>query len=271
MKFECPHCAQHLDAEKEHLGSQVECPSCGEPIDVPYGLEAEQPLPNIKAESSPTPPPHRKPSQTRVELGDEDQQKMWGLRGAMFVMPLYMLSLLFILIGFWQTTGSKLNPGIAKLAIPFLIILVGISIRSWQCIGWLKTDTYKAAAIGKNLFLIFLILAAFDTLLAEFPRAKFEGPMSAVDSRLTFATGNFVTDPDQTMIYEPNLFWWLGYLFTVAQQLIEHFSIYAFILLLYKSLRRGRPHFSWSHFLGEISFGKYGTEYNWSESGRSRD
>ncbi len=270
MKFECPHCRQHLKAEEEHLGTQVGCPSCGEKINVPDNSRntAE---PNIKGKAAPTPPPLPKPPAPWTELSEEDSHHMWGLRGAMLAMPLYMLALLFLIIGLWDSIGMKMNPALIKFAIPMLIVLGGISLRSWQSIAWMKTDPYRASAMGKKLFLIFLVLATLDTVISEFPTARFEGPLEAIRTEqvnyLWSTKTLYVVDPDKTVTYEPNLIWFLGYLFTVAHQLIEHIAIYAFIALLYNRLRQGRVEFNWDHFLYEVSWGKYGAKYNWSEQG----
>ena len=35
FKFACPHCGQHLEAEPDWVGMEVECPSCGKAIIVP--------------------------------------------------------------------------------------------------------------------------------------------------------------------------------------------------------------------------------------------
>ena len=35
FKFACPHCGQHLEAEPDMVGIEVECPSCGKAITVP--------------------------------------------------------------------------------------------------------------------------------------------------------------------------------------------------------------------------------------------
>jgi len=182
-----------------------------------------------------------------------------------------MLALLFVIIGLWDSSGMKMNAGVIKVAIPALIVLAGVSVRSWQCLAWLKSDPYRASAMGKKLFLIFLVLATLDTVISEFPTARFEGPLSAVRTeQVTYGYSTqtlYVVDPDQTVTYEPNFFWFIGYLFTVGQQLIEHIAIYAFIALLYNHLRKGRTEFTWDHFLAEVSWGKYGTQYNWSEQG----
>lgn len=35
LKFTCPHCGQHLDAEHDMVGMEFDCPACGQPLTVP--------------------------------------------------------------------------------------------------------------------------------------------------------------------------------------------------------------------------------------------
>ena len=35
VKFTCPHCGQHLDAEHDMVGMEFDCPACGQPLTVP--------------------------------------------------------------------------------------------------------------------------------------------------------------------------------------------------------------------------------------------
>ena len=35
IRFECPHCEQSLEAPSDMAGESIDCPSCGNPIDVP--------------------------------------------------------------------------------------------------------------------------------------------------------------------------------------------------------------------------------------------
>jgi hypothetical protein len=35
FKFECPHCRQHLQADVEFSGKQIQCPACNVMIKIP--------------------------------------------------------------------------------------------------------------------------------------------------------------------------------------------------------------------------------------------
>jgi hypothetical protein len=264
MKFECTNCGQHLEADKSQQGQQFECPSCSATVEVP----TTEP---IDAQSAPPPLP-KSPATNEapsVEPDKEDKEKMAGLRGALLVMPLYMLYLLFLLFTLWQSTGLKANPAMAKLGWFALIILFGVSARSWQCLRWIQTDPYKAVAFGKKLYLIFIVLSCLDTLISEWPSDKFEGPLSALSTEQV-SHGYYdqrklhVVDPNETMVIKAGYWEWLSFLFSLASQLMEKLAVFAFISVLYTRLRGRRPEFTWDHFLNEISFGKWGAKYNWS-------
>lgn len=36
FKFACPHCGQHLSAELDWVGMEIECPACGKTLIVPH-------------------------------------------------------------------------------------------------------------------------------------------------------------------------------------------------------------------------------------------
>ena len=54
MKFACPHCQQHLEADESLAGSMFDCPACGKPITV------ENPQPAATQGAVPVPPPQRR-------------------------------------------------------------------------------------------------------------------------------------------------------------------------------------------------------------------
>jgi hypothetical protein len=267
MKFECANCGQQLEAEESQQGQQFECPGCSSAVEVP-GSEAAvtimAPPPRLSArEESPPQPPN-------VDTSKEDEEKMAGLREALLVIPLYMLSLLFLLFTLWESTGFKANAGIAKLGWFALILLFGISARSWQCLKWIHSEPFKAVAMGKKLFLLYIVLSCLDTIASDWPSDKFEGPLSALKTeQVTYGYYDqrqiYVVDPNKTLVIEAGFWAWLSFVCDFASDLVEELAIFAFLSVPYNRLRRDRPDFRWSHFLHEVSFGKWGDKYNWSE------
>src|SRR5437762_1315151 len=41
LKFNCPHCSQHIEAPEEAAGNRFACPSCAQQIEVPVPAMAE--------------------------------------------------------------------------------------------------------------------------------------------------------------------------------------------------------------------------------------
>jgi len=56
MKFACPHCQQHLEADDTFLGTTVDCPTCGKPFVVEEALIIEPPPPQVPDSTPPSPP-----------------------------------------------------------------------------------------------------------------------------------------------------------------------------------------------------------------------
>lgn len=52
FKFACPHCGQHLEAEPDWVGMEVECPTCGKAITVPHPPSATSAAAPIEANAS---------------------------------------------------------------------------------------------------------------------------------------------------------------------------------------------------------------------------
>jgi len=46
IRFNCPHCGQHLSVEEKGAGSPVNCPNCNEQIEIPQSSTRPPPLPH---------------------------------------------------------------------------------------------------------------------------------------------------------------------------------------------------------------------------------
>ena len=78
INFDCPHCAQNLDAPDDLAGSVIDCPACGQEIIVPGTIieEISAPPPIRPSVSAPPPPPtttqhDAKGKTVRIELPPE--------------------------------------------------------------------------------------------------------------------------------------------------------------------------------------------------------
>ena len=69
FKFACPHCGQHLEAESDWVGMEVECPRCGKAITVPKPPSAKAAEP---ASSDNSVKPHSPPVIKTIAKGKED-------------------------------------------------------------------------------------------------------------------------------------------------------------------------------------------------------
>jgi len=61
IAFVCPKCQQHLESSPDLAGQLLDCPGCGQPIEVPYPKKPTPPVPPTHRPSpaprAPTPPP----------------------------------------------------------------------------------------------------------------------------------------------------------------------------------------------------------------------
>jgi hypothetical protein len=110
LKFECPHCSQHISAEAEQTGETGQCPACKRPITVPTGLPATPPLlPFIPQERraplpSPAPPP----------VPEGKAKNAFEGRGSAITPKSILFCILMVIPA---VLGGKIS---ATLALPFL-------------------------------------------------------------------------------------------------------------------------------------------------------
>ena len=57
IKFSCPHCQQHIQAEQGYVGTQISCPACNGSMMVPGDATAPSPVPLSAQTHAPPPPP----------------------------------------------------------------------------------------------------------------------------------------------------------------------------------------------------------------------
>src|ERR1700722_20844674 len=78
IKFACPHCQQHLQADSAYGGMQINCPSCNGALLVP-GAAAVPPPPAPAPYSAPPPPPSAPaPSQLSLKRSEPSAPKPAG-------------------------------------------------------------------------------------------------------------------------------------------------------------------------------------------------
>src|SRR6266446_2162400 len=57
IKFSCPACQQHIQADQGYAGMQINCPACNTPLIVPGGVEMAPALAAAPAPAYTPPPP----------------------------------------------------------------------------------------------------------------------------------------------------------------------------------------------------------------------
>ncbi len=146
-----------------------------------------------------------------------------------------------------------------------LMLLVGISIAAVRCLWWIFRDEFKAVAIGRKVFLIWMFISAFHTVQENIPHAKLTARAGDVvkETRTTHDTKGFVQQADLYIVPRDKgdvteitwKDWAKGPVKETAKDLWGNYIILALLNTIYSQLRGLRPNFSWVHFLNLVSFG----------------
>lgn len=62
--FDCPHCEKSLKVDASAVGMQVECPECGQEIEIPVGQPSEEDAVEAYQEDAPEESTPREPPQS---------------------------------------------------------------------------------------------------------------------------------------------------------------------------------------------------------------
>jgi hypothetical protein len=96
IRFNCPHCGQHLSVEERGAGMIVNCPSCKEQIEIPHGTAPEvlkEPLPTA---APPNPKPVAKLATRMSDLSNVERNAIVGccvLSLLLFFFPLLTIQI----------------------------------------------------------------------------------------------------------------------------------------------------------------------------------
>src|SRR5438105_9025445 len=72
VRFACPSCNATLKAPEERAGARVNCPRCGQPLEVPAAPAAVEPHTHVRAAP---PPPEPKPELPPAETAEKPRAK----------------------------------------------------------------------------------------------------------------------------------------------------------------------------------------------------
>jgi hypothetical protein len=240
--------------------------------------------------------PHNAPAEVLSEL---DQEKLNGTISAFLAVPLYMVSigLMATSVVAFAAKGHAIKSAVAKLIAVFYVALVGIGIRSLQCIFLLRSNPFKAVAMGRFIFGLYVLVSVGFSLYNDWPRHQLVasmadvqdftastsdqpksigvlGPLPGLHQRTSMSNQRprlLAVEASKAEIKEPGWLDYLGMVVTTAADLAEKIALLIFLQLVYLRLKGSKPDYSLDNLLHDITFGWKGTKYTWgSQTGTQR-
>lgn len=183
--------------------------------------------------------------------------------GAFLVIPLYTIMFGLVLVSLiWQNWsslgGAAKNVHMWKFAAFVFVCLIGFSIRSLECAAVISDNPFRAFAMGRYIFGIFLAANLCLTAYSQWPTSRLEASPTAV---LRANDTHVLLDATKTSFTEIG---WLDFgvfLLDLAFNAVESIAVLLFLVAGYKSLRGAQPEYQWDHFVHDITFGWKGKEY----------
>jgi hypothetical protein len=154
-----------------------------------------------------------------------------------------------------------------SLILLFYVALLGVAARSLQCIYLLHYDPFRAVAMGRFIFGIYVLLNLGFTLYSDWPRWEVSAPVSEVMQDTASVGGQkrpvLIVERGMAEVKEPG---WVDYLVLLASmgsEAAEKNTLIAFLHLVYARLKGQRPGYDLEHFWHDVTFGRHGKEYKW--------
>ncbi len=208
-----------------------------------------------------------------------DNETFYSAAGAFLVVPLYAIMMLIFLFDLTSAYYNWIPKNVLRyIATPVVIILVGFSVKAWQSIFWLKQNPYKAVAVGRFIFLFYIIISVFFNLILDWPSDTISASLNDAQQQIlnkgydawgypTNQTSVYIIEVQNASINKVGFWNFIGFLFDTAINIIKLSVIYIAIISIYKTLKANRKDFDIENFIHEISFGKWGIEYTeWEQN-----
>lgn len=210
------------------------------------------------------------PPADKHEDGTPDTKKFENVNAVFWIVPLYVLAIGFLLLHqvfsnyewVWAEFTRSKNPALIwkRLCAAALVVtaLTGIAVRSIECAMLLKTDPFRAFAMGRYIIALYLIISVPLYAYAKFPASVIEAPIDAV----THTTESTLTlDISNVDVWVPGVWGWLWYVADVGGEFAETFGLAAFAFGTYRLLLGKRPPYTLDNFWSDVTFGWKGARY----------
>jgi hypothetical protein len=217
------------------------------------------------------------PAPAGEQAGPADaRQKLEGAVSAFLAVPLYMLaaglvaaSLLVALARESPEAASRFGGPLGKYVLVFYVALLGIGVRSLQCVFLLESNPFRAVAMGRYVFGLYLAVSLPFAAYHAWPRAEVTAARRDVFKTSIDFRGQarevLVMDPARASEKRPGGLDYLRVLFAKGSELVEKLAILIFLQAVYRRLKGDQPDYALGHFWHDVTFGWYGAAYPWKK------
>lgn len=204
----------------------------------------------------------------------EAVERHGSIRFTFLIVPLYALAVACVAVNVasdaeMPAAAQNLARGLARVpgvrrflgmgGLLFFVGLAGVAWRSLECARIMPTDPYRAFGMGRFILGFYLVVSTPLNLYESWPHATLQAPLQAVvdanDQVALIRIADVTVSPVTTWT-------WLEYLAVNGHEFFTVFSLCAFAWATYDVMAKGRPPYTFDHFVHDVTFGWKGVKYN---------
>ena len=210
---------------------------------------------------------------TEPSPSPEAVERHGAIRFTFLIVPLYAIAVAFFAVNLASNAempaaaqnlaqGLARSPGARKFmgmgVLLFFLGLAGIAWRSLECARIMPTDPYRAFGMGRFVLGFYLLVSTPLNLYQSWPSATLQAPLHAVveanDEVALINVADVTVSPVTTWT-------WLNYFAVNGHEFFTAFSLCAFAWATYELMAKGRPPYTFDHFVHDVTFGWKGVKY----------
>ena len=197
-----------------------------------------------------------------------DRKELLSAAGAFLMVPMYMFMAALLMWPMMLRLSAALEGDAWRLWLVYLV-LIGISWRAVQCIFYLKADPFRAVAVGRYVFAVYVLFHVGMSSYENWPSDKFTTPpptITPLEADIFHPEAPTLHKMTSHSVLESKATWLALAMYGVGQisGLIEDLVLLLVLQTGYSKLRGNRLAYDFGNFLHDTSFGLLGEEYSWN-------